>query len=265
MTALPTPAAASSPGRSAKLQTPEARVSHPHCHVPRPNTIDPSKPDKYECSMVFPPGTDLTAMRAAAAQAVQTMWNGTPPFPVVKDPFLDAHEKQPTLFPPGSVLIRTSKTLKSGAPPVVDHLVQPINEASFYGGCYARFMTNAYCWKTQTGCGVSFGLISAQKTRDGEPFGHTDDPTEDFKPFNPESLGAAAPVAYPATAPVAPVYAPQPGVAPQPYPAPVAPSAWQPGATVAPVAPVAPPVYQQPAIPPVALPPGTPPPPAGFA
>lgn len=234
-------------GRSETFTTSEFRVSFPHCYTARPNTMDPSKPPKFELTAVFPPGADLSQLEAAAHAAIRSKWGDSPP-KNLRWPLLDAHASDSDLFPAGSTMIRTSRPEKNGPPPVVDHNVQPIVEASLYGGCYALMQTNAFCYPAvpnpKVVPGVAFGLNMVQKTRDGEPFAHRDKPDEVFSAFDPESLGTAAPL--PGT----------PAAAPGAYVPPAAPVA--PAAPAAP-APVAPPAYATPApapAPPAAVPPG---------
>jgi hypothetical protein len=220
-------------GRSENLTTPEFRVSFPYCYTPRPNTLDPTKPPKYEMTAVFAPGTDLSALEAAAHAAIKSKWGDKVPHNL-KWPFLDAHKKDPDNFPPGSIMLRTSRAQKSGPPPVVDHNVAPIVEAQFYGGCYALMQTNAFCYpptpQPMVVPGVAFGLNMVQKTRDGAPFAKTDKPDEVFSTFNPETLGAAAPLpgAYvPPGAPAPQQYVPPGAPAPQQYVPPGAPAPQQ--------------------------------------
>ena len=252
-------------GRSDNLMTPEFRVSCPHCYTARPNTMDPTKPPKFELTAVFPPGADLSALEAAAHAAIRSKWGDSPP-KNLRWPFLDAHASDEALFPEGSFMLRTNRQERSGAPPVVNHAVQPIPEVDLYGGCYAIMQTNAYCYPAVPNPkivpGVAFGLNMVQKTRDGAPFKHTDKPDEVFSAFDPESLGGAAPLpgtpaaapgayvppAGPPAPPVAPAYAPP--VAPA-YAAPAAPAYAAPAAPA--YAPPAAPAYAPPAAPPQPL------------
>lgn len=175
--------------RSDKILTPEFRVSYPAVFKPRENRLDPSKPATFGCSLVFPPGADISALKAAAKAVALEQWSGKPPFEI-KNPFLDAHAKDKGQgnFEPGSILLRTSSQQRR--PGLVDaNMDEIITEADFYAGCFARATVNAYAWATQASCGVSFGLINLQKTRDGEPIGFSADPQDDFKPIDPDSLG----------------------------------------------------------------------------
>lgn len=49
-----------------------------------------------------------------------------------------------------------------------------------YGGCFMRAKVNPYWWEVGGKQGISFGLQSAQKLRDGEPFGGGSDAQADF-------------------------------------------------------------------------------------
>lgn len=49
-----------------------------------------------------------------------------------------------------------------------------------YGGCFMRAKVNGYWWESHGRQGISFGLQSIQKLRDGEPFGGGSDAQADF-------------------------------------------------------------------------------------
>lgn len=189
--------------RSERITTPEFRVSYPAVLKAAPNRVDPSKPDSYGCALVFPPGTDLSALKEMAKGVVKAQWGDNPPANL-KDPFLDAHEKDKGQgnFEKGSVLVRTSSQQRR--PGLVDAQMNDIiDENEFYAGCYARASINCYAWTVNTGSGVSFGLINVQKTRDGQPIGFSANPQDDFEAIDPESLGGEAPIGEPAAAPAA--------------------------------------------------------------
>lgn len=63
-----------------------------------------------------------------------------------------------------------------------------------YGGCFMRAKVNAYFWENNGRCGVSLGLQSLQKLRDGEPFGGGSDAQADFDAIPAPASEDAGPV-----------------------------------------------------------------------
>lgn len=81
-----------------------------------------------------------------------------------------------------------------------------------YGGCYMRAKINPYFWEVGGKMGISFGIQSLQKLRDGEPFGGASDAQADFDAI-PVPAGSAEMTPAPAgPAPAAAVAAGDLGV-----------------------------------------------------
>jgi hypothetical protein len=73
------------------------------------------------------------------------------------------------------------KASSSRRPKVVDINVQEIiDRDQVYAGCYVRASVNCYCYDQLGNRGVAFGLLNLQKVRDGEAFGVTSKPEDDF-------------------------------------------------------------------------------------
>lgn len=152
--------------------TPEAILSYPHLFTPAaPNPL--SEP-VYSCSLVFPPGTDLSGLKAAALEAAKERW-GDKAEPLIKSgkvrlPFrTDAEEKG---YPAGSIFINVKSKTRPG---IVSRYAGPDgkpqrieNEEEVYPGCRVRASIRAFTYDTNGNRGVSFGLNNLQKLGDGE-------------------------------------------------------------------------------------------------
>lgn len=160
----------------ANVMTPEFRVSWPKVFKPELNKLN----GKMEYSLValFPKGADLSALKAAAQEAIIKKWGADKAaWPAkLKTPFRDQGEKEkltdgrlilPAGYEKGAIFITLKSTQKPG---VVDASVQDIiNEHEFYSGCWARATVNAFTYSQLGNMGVSFGLQNLQKTKEGEP------------------------------------------------------------------------------------------------
>lgn len=71
-------------------------------------------------------------------------------------------------------------------PAVVDQRVQPIiDQTELYSGCYGHVALSIYAYNNQSK-GIGFGLNGVQKTRDGEPLGHSFNASNAFSVVGPE-------------------------------------------------------------------------------
>ncbi len=147
-----------------KLYTPVGRVSFPYVFEKN----DYNDPPKYELTLLFPPGTDLTELKNAARAAVKAKWGDKVP-KGLRSPFRDAAEKDGLDgYSPGWTFIAFRTTRRPG---VVDANVQPIIDAEeFYAGCWARVTCNPYAYQRKGNCGVAFGLNNIQKMKEDESF-----------------------------------------------------------------------------------------------
>lgn len=172
-----------------KIITPEFRVSFPMVFSPKKGEYEDSKTafERYELTMLFDAGADLSTLKAAAKAAAVEKWGDNMP-KKLRTPFLDAGEMDYDGYEEGMTFVRLSSNQKPG---VVDKNVQPIlDKSEFYAGCYARASVTATAYESKdpkTGAvqnrGVKFYLGNVQKVRDGEPFGkgHSN-PEDDFGP-----------------------------------------------------------------------------------
>lgn len=137
----------------------------------------------WTCSLLFPKGDDLVALKKAALQACEAEWPGKASewlqSGVIKNPFLDGDGKQgrnkngePHAGFPGTKFIRV-KSGEEYRPKLVNQKVLPItSQDDLYSGCYGFAVVHAYTWDNEKqGKGVSFGIGMFQKAKDGERLG----------------------------------------------------------------------------------------------
>lgn len=164
---------------STQCITPEFRVSYPKVFRPERNELNGK--DEYSLVALFKKGEDLSRLKAACKAACEKKWGKDPKkWPKnLRDPFRDQGEREKededgnTFMPDGYIKGAVFLNLKSGKRP---GLVGPdnqdiIDEAEFYGGCYARAQVNAAAYDMKGNQGVSIYLNHVQKLRDGESFG----------------------------------------------------------------------------------------------
>ncbi len=177
------------------ILTPEFRVSFPYLFRPSKPMQDGGVP-KFTITMLFPKDADLSALKAAAENALHERW-GTDPkkWPNnLRSPFHDQGEKDFEGYEEGAKFITATSIQRPG---LVDAQVQAIiDESEFYPGCYARATVRAFAYPKpgQTGMtpGVAFGLQNVQKTRDGDSLGGRTRPQDDFAPAGDPTQKSAA-------------------------------------------------------------------------
>ena len=165
--------------------TAEGRVSFPCVFAPS------SYSRKYEMALVFPKGTDLSALQAEAKRVAVEKFGQN--IKGLRSPFRKCSEKMETYgeFDPDSVFI-TFRTKQQ--PGLVDAAKQPIiAQNEFYAGCWARVSCRAYAYENKGNRGVAFGLQNIQKTRDDDPLTGSGLKAEDeFEAFAGSSEDPAA-------------------------------------------------------------------------
>lgn len=189
--------------KSKVVITPEFRVSYPKVFKPEPNKLKNNELE-YSMQALFPKGADLSTLKKAAQEALQEKFGARLPQLVkegkLKTPFRDQGEKEYTrddgvkVMPPamekGAIFLTLRTKQKPG---VVDQNVQSImNEADFYGGCYAKAAVTVYAYEKGSNCGVNFGLQHVQKTRDGESLGSRTRAEDAFAPIDTPATGGSA-------------------------------------------------------------------------
>lgn len=198
--------------------TPEFRVSYPALFQPQlPMGETDEKKAKYGITMLFPAGADLSGMKALALGAATEKWGpDQTKWPKFAHPVFrsggETGKKDIPGYGPGVIFCQAKSSAfnrKTGqkmmAPGVIGPDKQIIMDPSeIYGGCYAIAKINAFAYDTGVNKGISFGLISVMKMRDGEPFGRKSSPETDFDSITPPPATNAAGVSQPAKTESAP-------------------------------------------------------------
>lgn len=171
------------------VMTPEFRVSFPAVFKPRVQQNDDGSPGtpKYELTMLFAKGADLSKLKAAAQEAVREKWGDKPP-KNLRSPFRDQGDKELEGYEAGAFFIRATSIQKPG---LVDRWREDIiDETEVYAGCYARATLRAFTYEKKGNKGVAFGLNNIQKLRDGDPLGGRTRAQDDFADDLPPDEGA---------------------------------------------------------------------------
>lgn len=160
-----------------RVITPEGILSYPHLDAPQ--KAEEGKKAKFSATIIFPAGTDLTALKAAAAQAVVEKYGPTKaaellkPDSSFKKPFrTDVSEKG---YPEGSTFINARSDNKPGA--VYNRAIPgtktpeqiPVDKVKeeLYPGAKVRASVTAFTYDNNGNRGVSFALNNVQKLGDG--------------------------------------------------------------------------------------------------
>ncbi len=182
-----------------KVTTPGAMVAHPWRDQPQKND-DSTKPAKYSASLVFPPGTDLTALKKAALAAVEAKWPGKStdvkfmaglhkPFRADPDDVLAKGYPEGSTFinvrtnnQPGLVYAHAdpSGKLNAAGQPVPEVVPQEKIKETFYPGCKVRATLTAYGFDVSGKKGPTFALNNMQKVGEGERLDSRVAATEEF-------------------------------------------------------------------------------------
>lgn len=149
----------------------------------------------YECTMIFEPTDDLSALKRIVEQAiVEKFGNNRPHY--IKTPFREGRWKTAEYqlgydlnkYPEYEGKIIASARSYEIQPGVVDSNLQPIlDKRELYSGIWGRASLVAFYYNNQEGGqGISFGLQNFQKIRDDEPLGTSRGKAEDdFEAFTP--------------------------------------------------------------------------------
>jgi hypothetical protein len=147
------------------VMTPEFILSFPNLFEMREYQGKKS----YQITMVFPEGTDLTALKAAAKECLDAKFpngckNPTNPFGKGDDKV----DEWGSIFK-GAIYVRASTQF---APKVVDqNRVEILDADKVYAGCYCRALVAPYAYDKAGNRGVSFSLEAVQFLRDGKRIG----------------------------------------------------------------------------------------------
>ena len=148
-----------------KIVTPEARLLFPNLF--EPTSFEGQGKETYNAILVFPNGTDISAL----VEAVRHAGTAAGLKAGARNPIRDGNEKAEEwgdIFKDAKY-IRVSSIFE---PVVVDRRKNPIlDKSSVYSGNYARAVVRPFAYDTKGNKGVSFGFDAIQITREGEHLG----------------------------------------------------------------------------------------------
>ncbi len=157
---------------SDKLITPEFKAAY--CGIfrataPREN---PEGKKKYSMRAVFPPNSDIAAMKSAVKSAISEKWGNAQPknirLPFRKNSDLD----NPIPGVDDDAIICTFSANEDRRPGIVDkNLQEIIDETEVYSGAWFRAQIRPYAYDVSSNRGVAFGLENVMKVRDDSPLG----------------------------------------------------------------------------------------------
>lgn len=162
---------------STKVVTGSVRFSF--CHLFEPQAPQNGGEPKYSVTLLIPKSdtTTIGKIKAAMQEARENFVkkNGANSIPAKFNHTLhdgDGLRDSGEPYGPeckGCYVITVGSKNK---PVIVDNFRNEITDsAEVYSGCYGRASINFYGYNTSGNKGVSAGLLSVQKLRDGEPFG----------------------------------------------------------------------------------------------
>ena len=186
----------------AKPTTPEGILSYPRLFDPKRNDLNGK--DEYSCVLVFPPNTDISAMKALVEQAAErkfgkdrTKWPKglRSPFRACSERAQEVDGKQvyPDGYVEGGIYVSFRSTNR---PAVVNPDLSPCSDpVQAYAGRWARVSFSCYAYEKKGNKGVAFGLGNVQLLRDGKPIGGVySTPEQDFVAVQLDA-GTGAPTA----------------------------------------------------------------------
>lgn len=123
---------------------------------------------KFSVRACFPPTTDMSALKAAAASVLPP----TPP-KSFRSPFRKNEElDNPVAGIGDDWIIMTFSANEDSRPGLVDHKRDDIiDDSAVYSGAWFRAQVRPYWYEKKGNKGVAFGLQNVQKLRDDEPLG----------------------------------------------------------------------------------------------
>lgn len=164
-------------GKRVNVRTARGKLSYPAIFQPSvQQNEDGSERRKYGTSLLFPKGTDLSALEEAVDLVAKERFGPdvAKKYPKLRKPFLKTSDfpnigADAEQYP---VLIRTSANTEYGRPGVVDAQNRAVNEDradQVYAGRFARLTISVFAYDRAGNKGVSFGLSNVQLLDDDEP------------------------------------------------------------------------------------------------
>jgi len=174
--------------------TPVATLSYPSLFTPRAAMPGNTNQEaKYQCTLVFAPGTDLAALNEAAKACAREKWGD-------KGEVIYRNQKNKTLrtdgeakgYPEGSVFMNINSKQKPG---VVSKFKDPLtgkariitDPMEMYAGCQVKVSVRPFAYDTQGNKGVSFGLQNVCKVGEGTRLDGHKAAQDEFEGQEPEA------------------------------------------------------------------------------
>lgn len=149
---------------------------------------------KYSVRALFPPSTDLSALKAAAGQTAKEKWGDNIP-KSCRSPFRkNAELDNPVPGIGDDWIVVTFSANDDRRPGLVDARNQDIiNEDDVYSGAWYRAEVRPFAYDQAGNKGVSFGLQNLQKMKDDDPIGAGRVPASKvFEPVEAVPAGSSA-------------------------------------------------------------------------
>jgi hypothetical protein len=149
---------------------------------------------KYSIRAMFPPKSDMTALKAQAQAAAVTKWGDKLP-KALRSPFRTNEELENPVEGLGDDwIVVTFSANEDRRPGLVDAQCQDIiNEEDVYSGAWYRAQVRAFAYENAGNKGVSFGLQNVQKLRDDDTLGGGRTPANKaFEPVGGASKSAGS-------------------------------------------------------------------------
>jgi len=155
--------------KSLMVTTPEARLDFAQFLFQKRERKAGAKP-RYECTIIFKPGEDLSKLKAAAAECAKREWGGKCAKMSIKAPFLDAGKRlEYDGYEDGAFFLRLSTT---SAFKMIDGALNEITDPDeLYSGCWVIAAIEPYAYNQDGNVGVSFGLRALQRVKKDEKIG----------------------------------------------------------------------------------------------
>ncbi len=167
-----------------RVTTPKAILSYPHLF--KPVKAEGDTEEKYSVSLVFPAGSDLAAMKAAAiAAGIEKFGDKFEPLlreGKLRMPFrTDVADKG---YPEGATFVNARNKQKPGVVHAYNGADNKpallTDESLIYPGCFARAVLVAFGYDTKGNKGVSFSLQNIQHLGDGPRLDSRKNARDDF-------------------------------------------------------------------------------------
>lgn len=159
------------------VYTPTGRLSFPNLDEPKP--FEDGDDPKFSCAILFPKGTDLSALVKAVEKCKKDFFGATEPKNFY-DPIRDGDDEDKAKLAgyKGHIFLN-ARTINQPAFALANateiHPTGSEIRKMFYGGCWVRLKLQPYGYEKGKNRGVAFGLCAVQFIKDGPAFSGQND------------------------------------------------------------------------------------------